>query len=135
LTRWLLLMLLAGSRMTFRLFRQVLPVANGGAGRRVLIYGAGDAANCCCGSWSTIATCAARRLVSWTTIDEAGQSIHGFRVFGGNGLLKKVIDQHRVEQVLISTPRLSAERTSEIQRECESAEYRSEANVDQNRGS
>src|SRR5260370_13889410 len=37
-----MLMLLAGSRMTFRLFRQVLPVANGGAGRRGLIYGAGD---------------------------------------------------------------------------------------------
>src|SRR6266446_5324999 len=111
---------LAGSRMTFRLFRQVLPVANGGAGRRVLIYGAGDAGELLL-----------RELVNNRDLRcspvgfmdddpmKQGKVIHGFRVFGGNGLLKKVIDQHRVEQVLISTPRLSAERTSEIQRECE----------------
>ena len=115
-----MLMLLAGSRMTFRLFRQVLPVANGGAGRRVLIYGAGDAGELLL-----------RELVNNRDLRcspvgfmdddpmKQGKVIHGFRVFGGNGLLKKVIDQHRVEQVLISTPRLSAERTSEIQRECE----------------
>ncbi|HAF25308.1 MAG TPA: glycosyl transferase, partial [Blastocatellia bacterium] len=39
----LMFMFLAGSRMAFRLFRQVLPVARSGEGRRVLIYGAGDA--------------------------------------------------------------------------------------------
>src|SRR6266852_7192799 len=115
-----MLMLLAGSRMTFRLFRQVLPVANGGAGRRVLIYGAGDAGELLL-----------RELVNNRDLRcspvgfmdddpmKQGKVIHGFRVFGGNGLLKKVIDQHRVEQVLISTPRLSAERTNEILRECE----------------
>lgn len=115
-----MLMLLAGSRMAFRLFRQVLPVANGGAGRRVLIYGAGDAGELLL-----------RELVNNRDLRcspvgfmdddpmKQGKVIHGFRVFGGNGLLEKVIDQHRVEQVLISTPRLSAERTSEIQRECE----------------
>src|SRR5438552_9651467 len=115
-----MLMLLAGSRMTFRLFRQVLPVANGGSGRRVLIYGAGDAGELLL-----------RELVNNRDLRcspvgfmdddpmKQGKVIHGFRVFGGNGLLKKVIDQHRVEQVLISTPRLSAERTSEILRECE----------------
>jgi UDP-GlcNAc:undecaprenyl-phosphate/decaprenyl-phosphate GlcNAc-1-phosphate transferase len=115
-----MLMLLAGSRMAFRLFRQVLPVANGGAGRRVLIYGAGDAGELLL-----------RELVNNRDLRcspvgfmdddpmKQGKVIHGFRVLGGNGLLKKVIDQHRVEQVLISTPRLSAERTSEILRECE----------------
>jgi UDP-GlcNAc:undecaprenyl-phosphate GlcNAc-1-phosphate transferase len=115
-----MLMLLAGSRMAFRLFRQVLPVANGGAGRRVLIYGAGDAGELLL-----------RELVNNRDLRcspvgfmdddpmKQGKVIHGFRVFGGNGLLEKVIDQHRVEQVLISTPRLSAARTSEIQRECE----------------
>src|SRR5712692_9673737 len=115
-----MLMLLAGSRMAFRLFRQVLPVANGGTGRRVLIYGAGDAGELLL-----------RELVNNRDLrcspvgfmdddpKKQGKVIHGFRVFGGNGLLKKVIDQYRVEQVLISTPRLSAERTSEILRECE----------------
>src|SRR5260370_26705223 len=38
-----MLMLLAGSRVAFRFFRQVLPAANGDTGRRALIYGAGDA--------------------------------------------------------------------------------------------
>ena len=115
-----MLMLLAGSRMAFRLFRQVLPVANGGAGRRVLIYGAGDAGELLL-----------RELVNNRDLrcspvgfmdddpKKQGKVIHGFRVFGGNGLLQKVIDQQRVEQVLISTPRLSTERTNEILRECE----------------
>ncbi|PYS59963.1 MAG: glycosyl transferase [Acidobacteria bacterium] len=38
-----MLMLLAGSRVAFRFFRRVLPATNSGKGRRVLIYGAGDA--------------------------------------------------------------------------------------------
>ncbi len=38
----LMFMFLAGSRMAFRLFRQVIPVAKSVEGRRVLIYGAGD---------------------------------------------------------------------------------------------
>src|SRR4030095_7737090 len=38
----LMFMFLAGSRMAFRLFRQVLPVSKSNKGRRVLIYGAGD---------------------------------------------------------------------------------------------
>ncbi|HSP61804.1 MAG TPA: hypothetical protein VLQ90_02370 [Pyrinomonadaceae bacterium] len=115
-----MLLLLAGSRMTFRLFRQVLPVANGGAGRRVLIYGAGD------GGELLLRELVNNRDLRCSPVGfmdddpkKQGKVIHGFRVFGGNGLLKQVIDQQRVEQVLISTPRLSAERTSEILRECE----------------
>src|SRR5258706_6087058 len=38
-----MLMLLAGSRVAFRFFRQVLPAVGGGKSRRALIYGAGDA--------------------------------------------------------------------------------------------
>jgi FlaA1/EpsC-like NDP-sugar epimerase len=41
-------------------------------------------------------------------------------VFGGNGLLPKILAEHDVEQVLISTPRVSAERISEILGQCES---------------
>src|SRR5882757_5169823 len=38
-----MLMLLAGSRVAFRFFRQVLPTADGSKHQRALIYGAGDA--------------------------------------------------------------------------------------------
>ncbi|HXI74511.1 MAG TPA: hypothetical protein VNG94_02925, partial [Pyrinomonadaceae bacterium] len=48
-----------------------------------------------------------------------GKLIHGFRVFGGNGLLPKIISDHHVEQVLISSPRISEERIAEILSECE----------------
>ena len=49
-----------------------------------------------------------------------GKVIHGFPVFGGNGLLHKIITQHQIEQILISTPRISDDRLAEIMRECES---------------
>jgi FlaA1/EpsC-like NDP-sugar epimerase len=49
-----------------------------------------------------------------------GKLIHGYRVFGGNGLLPKLIVEHDVEQVLISTPRVSPERIAEILSQCES---------------
>jgi FlaA1/EpsC-like NDP-sugar epimerase len=48
-----------------------------------------------------------------------GKLIHGYRVFGGNGLLPKLLAQHDVEQVLISTPRISTERVAEILGQCE----------------
>lgn len=115
-----MLMLLAGSRMAFRLFRQVLPVANGDTGRRVLIYGAGDAGELLLRELlnNRELGCAPVGFLDDDPMKQ-GKVIHGFRVFGGNGLLAKVIDQQRVEQVLISTPRISTERTSEILRACE----------------
>src|SRR5438876_1463379 len=115
-----MLLLLSGSRVAFLFFRQVLPTANGGAGRRVLIYGAGDAGEL------LLRELLNNRELSYAPVGfmdddpkKQGKVIHGFRVFGGNGMLGKIIDQHQVEQVLISTPRLSAERTGDIQRECE----------------
>jgi len=98
-----MLLLLTGSRIAFRFFRQVLPAANGNQSRRVLIYGAGDAGE----------------LLLRELLKKQGKVIHGFRVFGGNGLLKRIIGEHQVEQVLISSPRISEERIAEIWRECE----------------
>jgi FlaA1/EpsC-like NDP-sugar epimerase len=34
-------------------------------------------------------------------------------------MLGKIVSDHQIEQVLISTPRISAERLAEIARECE----------------
>src|SRR5438270_7232281 len=117
----MMLMVLAGSRMAFRLFRQVLPGGKVATGRRALIYGAGDAGELLL-----------RELVNNRELNCApvgfmeddptkrGKVIHGFPVFGGNGMLHKIISEHQIEQILISTPRISDDRIAEIVRECES---------------
>ena len=115
-----MMMLLAGSRVAFRFFRQVLPAANTDTGRRVLIYGAGDAGEL------LLRELLNNRELSYAPVGfmdddpkKHGKVIHGFRVFGGNGLLGKIVSEHQIEQLLISTPRISEERLAEIARECE----------------
>ena len=115
-----MLLLLAASRIAFRFFRQVLPAVSAQTGRRVLIYGAGDAGEL------LLRELLNNRELRYAPIgfidDDAtkhGKLIHGFRVFGGNGSLAKIINDQQVEQVLISTPRISAERIAEIWSECD----------------
>src|SRR5437588_10864223 len=95
-----MLLLLAGSRVAFRFFRQVLPSGSASNGRRVLIYGAGDAGEL------LLRELLNKRELIYAPVgfmdDDAnkhGKLIHGFRVFGGNGLLPKIISDHHVEQV------------------------------------
>src|SRR5712691_4802759 len=116
----MMLMLLAGSRMAFRFFRQILPSGSASNSRRVLIYGAGDAGEL------LLRELLNNRELSYAPVGfidddpkKQGKVIHGFPVFGGNGLLDKIVSEHEIEQLLISTPRLSAERLAEIARECE----------------
>jgi UDP-GlcNAc:undecaprenyl-phosphate GlcNAc-1-phosphate transferase len=116
----LMLMFLAGSRMAFRLFRQVLPASTTRAGCRVLIYGAGDAGEL------LLRELLNNRELKYAPIgfvdddpNKKGKVIHGLRVFGGNGMLRNVCREHRVEEVLISSSRFSEERISEIMSDCE----------------
>ena len=51
--------------------------------------------------------------------NKKGKVIHGLRVFGGNGALRSICQEHRVDEVLISSTRVSAERIREIMRDCE----------------
>src|SRR5712671_4952298 len=115
-----MLMLLAGSRVAFRFFRQVLPAAGGDQSRRALIYGAGDAGEL------LLRELLNNRELSYAPIGfidddpkKQGKVIHGFRVFGGNGMLGKIVSDHQIELLLISTPRISEMRLAEIVRECE----------------
>jgi len=116
----LMLMFLAGSRMAFRLFRQVLPASTTRAGCRVLIYGAGDAGEL------LLRELLNNRELKYAPVgfvdddpNKKGKVIHGLRVFGGNGMLVNVCREHRVEEVLISSSRFSEERISEIMSDCE----------------
>jgi UDP-GlcNAc:undecaprenyl-phosphate GlcNAc-1-phosphate transferase len=117
----MMLMLLAGSRMAFRFFRQLLPAGTTTNGRRALIYGAGDAGELLLRELlnNRDLECAPIGFMD-DDPNKRGKVIHGFPVFGGNGLLHKTVTQHKVEQILISSPRISQDRIDEILRECES---------------
>ena len=115
----ILLVLLTGSRLTFRLFRELLPAPRRSSGHRVLIYGAGDAGELL-----------ARELLNNASLQctpvgfadddplKKGKIIHGLRVFGGNGSFLTICGQHTIDEVLISSMKFTPERIDEIAREC-----------------
>jgi UDP-GlcNAc:undecaprenyl-phosphate GlcNAc-1-phosphate transferase len=111
----LMFMFLTGSRLAFRLFRQVIPVSKSGDGRRVLIYGAGD------GGELVLRELMNNRALKYSPVgflddDPAknGKLIHGFKVYGDNGNLSAVCKQHDVDEVLISSSKMAEERLKEI---------------------
>jgi UDP-GlcNAc:undecaprenyl-phosphate GlcNAc-1-phosphate transferase len=117
----ILFLMLAGSRMAFRLFRQLLPAPTAG-GRRVLIYGAGD------GGELLLREMRNNMRLQYTPVGfvdddpfKKGKVIHGLRVFGGNGNLRRVCEEQSVEEVLISSSKFEEDRVREILRDCEEA--------------
>jgi UDP-GlcNAc:undecaprenyl-phosphate GlcNAc-1-phosphate transferase len=115
----MLLVLLTGSRLTFRLFRQLLPPPRTAAGRRVLIYGAGDAGELLA---RELLNNAALQCMPVGFADDdplkKGKVIHGIRVLGGNGSFLTICGQHPVDEVVISSMKFTPERLEEIAREC-----------------
>jgi UDP-GlcNAc:undecaprenyl-phosphate GlcNAc-1-phosphate transferase len=116
----LLLMMLAGSRMAFRLFRQVLPTPKTFEGRRVLIYGAGD------GGELLLREILNNRELQYAPVGfvdddpkKKGKVIHGLRVYEGNGSLRSVCKQQKADEVLISSSKFTGGRIKEILRDCE----------------
>lgn len=114
-----MLMLLAGSRLAFRLFRNVLPVAQAGVGRRVLIYGAGD------GGELFLRELRNNRDWQYSPVGfldddpaKARKVIHGLKVLGGSGDLVAVCREQRIDEVLISSSHMSADRVREILKSC-----------------
>jgi UDP-GlcNAc:undecaprenyl-phosphate GlcNAc-1-phosphate transferase len=113
---------LAGSRAAFRLFRLLLPLGPAQAGRRVLIYGAGDAGELLL---REVLNNRELQLTPVGFVDDdplkKGKVIHGYRVFGGNGALQRICAEQQIAEVLISSARLSDERLEEIRRDCTAA--------------
>ncbi len=119
----LMFMFLAGSRMAFRLFRQMLPAPGAGEGRRVLIYGAGD------GGELLLRELQNNRSLKYAPVGfldddptKYGKVIHGLKVYGGNGDLSAICRQHEVDEVLISSSRMTEDRLQEILGFCRAQE-------------
>ncbi|MGH9905786.1 MAG: nucleoside-diphosphate sugar epimerase/dehydratase, partial [Pyrinomonadaceae bacterium] len=119
----LMLMFLGGSRMAFRLFRLLIPVSNRQDGRRVLIYGAGD------GGELLLRELLNNRNLHYSPVGfldddpaKTGKVIHGLKVFAGNGDLVAVCKKFDVDELLISSSRMSDERVREIVDVCHERE-------------
>jgi UDP-GlcNAc:undecaprenyl-phosphate GlcNAc-1-phosphate transferase len=118
----ILLTMLTGSRMTFRLLRRYLRPAATTQGRRVLIYGAGDAGEL------LLRELRNNRDLQCLPIGFAdddptkkGKVIHGLRVLGGNGSFLSICRDNAIDDVLISSRKFSHDRLEEIARVCETA--------------
>ncbi len=121
----LMFLFLAGSRMAFRLFRQIIPAVGKHDGRRVLIYGAGDAGELLL---RELRNNRELQLAPVGFLDDdpakSGKVIHGLRVFGGNGDLGSVCSQHEVDEVVISSMKMTEERIEEVLRICSERQIR-----------
>jgi UDP-GlcNAc:undecaprenyl-phosphate GlcNAc-1-phosphate transferase len=114
---------LAGSRIAFRLFRQMLPPPMTTEGLKVLIYGAGDGGE--------LVLRELHNNPEWNYnpigfVDDdplkKDKVIHGLKVFGGNGSIYQICQENDVQEILISSRKISTERLNEIREVCQEAD-------------
>lgn len=118
----ILLLALLGSRMAFRLIRQVLPFQMAGEGRNVLIYGAGDGGEMILRelrnnpAWNY-------RPVGFLDDDpmKTDKVIHGLQVYDANGSLIEILRTKDVAEVLIAFRDVSDEKLESVREICRDA--------------
>ncbi len=115
----ILLLLLVGSRMAFRLIREFLPHASAADGRRVLIYGAGDGGEMVLrelrnnGKWNY-------QPVGFADDDplKKGKVINGLQVYDANGSLPEICRDKSIQEILISSEKISDEALARLRQIC-----------------
>ena len=119
----ILLLLLVGSRMTFRLIREFLPNAAATDGRRVLIYGAGDGGEMVLRELRNNSDLN-YRPVGFIDDDplKKGKVINGLQVFDANGLLADICRDKAVEEILISSGKISSDSLKRLREICRNNE-------------
>ena len=115
----ILLAAIVGSRLAFRLIRELLPLTHANEGRRVLIYGAGDGGE--------MILRELRNNSKWNYqpvgfIDDdplkKDKVINGLRVFDSNGSLAELCDDKDVDEILISSNKIPSETLKKIRTMC-----------------
>ena len=119
----ILLLVLAGSRIAFRFFRQILPAPKNTEGRRILIYGAGD------GGELVLREIYNNPELGYNPIGfvdddplKKGKKIHGLRVLGGNGSIPDICRRFEINEILLSSKKFKHERLRELRHECENVD-------------
>ncbi len=115
----ILLLAIVGSRLTFRLLRELLPAAASAEGRRVLIYGAGD------GGEMLLRELRKNADLSYCPVGfvdddplKKGKVINGLQVYDSNGTLAKLCEEKKVQEILISSKKISGETLRSLRSLC-----------------
>ena len=115
----LLLLAVVGSRMAFRVIRQMLPLPVSGEGRKVLIYGAGDGGE--------MVLRELKNNPKWNYLPvgfidddptKKNKVINGLAVFDGNGTLDDICRQKDIAEILISVRTISPEQLKKVREIC-----------------
>ena len=119
----ILLLLLVGSRMAFRLIREFLPNSTTSDGRRVLIYGAGD------GGEMVLRELRNNSDLNYRPIGfidddplKKGKVINGLQVFDANGSLAEICRNKGVQEILISSRKISSSSLNKLREVCRNQE-------------
>lgn len=115
----LLLLAVVGSRLAFRVIRQMLPLPVTGDGHRVLIYGAGDGGEMVLRElnnnpeWNYVP-------VGFIDDDplKKHKVIHGLTVFDGNGRLADICREKDIAEILISARDMAPEQLKKVREIC-----------------
>lgn len=106
----LLFTFVTASRVAFRLFAKLLPIVRSAAGRRVMIFGAGDAGEL------LLRELRNNQELQYVTVGffdddvrKIGKVIHGLTVYQPREL-KSICEQLRVDEIVISSAKLTEER-------------------------
>lgn len=117
----LLFLAMIGSRLAFRMIRELLPLPHAPEARRVLIYGAGDGGEMVLRELRNNSRLN-YRPVAFVDDDphKREKLINGLKVYDGNGSLSELCAKEDIQEILISTKKLSADRISELKELCRS---------------
>jgi UDP-GlcNAc:undecaprenyl-phosphate GlcNAc-1-phosphate transferase len=116
----LLMVTIAGSRLSFRVIRdQLLRLKTPTQGSRVVIYGAGDGGEILA---RELLNNQSLGMVPVAFVDDdplkKGRVIHGIQVVGSLEQIEILAEQGRVDEVVVSTQRIAPERTETLKSMC-----------------
>jgi FlaA1/EpsC-like NDP-sugar epimerase len=127
---WLIVMaLVSGERLSIRLWREhnarQAPAVQGERKKRLLIVGAGDAAQIISRELSRRSSLG-YQLVGYADDDsrKLWQTVHGVTVLGTTQDIPDLVSRHRVDEIIIAIPSASAESMRRIVSQCQRAQVK-----------
>jgi UDP-GlcNAc:undecaprenyl-phosphate GlcNAc-1-phosphate transferase len=115
----LLLLLVGGTRLSFRLLDEVFRTSSGDV-RRVLIYGAGDGGVLALREMHSNQSLG-RVVVGFLDDDrwKRGTQVHGVSVLGGIESVAELLEKHAVDEVVVASMRIPLQRLRILGEQCE----------------